>query len=90
MGDRITQPKPHPKSAAASKATANTARAEAGKGKRGRGGKARNARPAKKTAEELDSEMVDYFVAAAPTDAVPAVAPVAATGGDAPMEDEIL
>ena len=91
LGDRITQPKPHPKSAAATKPTGNAARGEGGKGKRGRGGKAKTGRPAKKTAEELDSEMVDYFVAAAPADAAPAAAaPVAPTGGDAPMEDEIL
>jgi len=59
-----------------------------------RGGGARNARPTKKTAEELDSEMVDYFqnggegsgeTAVAATGAA---APVA--GGDAAMDDEIL
>jgi THO complex subunit 4 len=82
------QPKPHPKSAAATKAANDTNAANRGKGaKRGRGGRARNARPAKKTAEELDSEMADYFdAAAAPTEAAPA----AAAGGDAPMDDEIL
>ncbi|OBT54083.1 hypothetical protein VE04_05651 [Pseudogymnoascus sp. 24MN13] len=47
----------------------------------------RRSPPAKKTAEELDSEMADYFDAtAAPAEAA---APVAANG-DAPMDDEIL
>jgi THO complex subunit 4 len=86
--NEYSQPKPHPKSAAATKAANDTGAATRGKGgKRGRGGRARNARPAKKTAEELDSEMADYFdAAAAPTEAAPA----AAAGGDAPMDDEIL
>jgi len=59
LSERVTQPKPQPKSAAASKATTNGATRGNGRGRRGRGG--RNSRPAKKTAEELDSEMADYF-----------------------------
>ncbi|KAG9239199.1 putative mRNA export protein mlo3 [Amylocarpus encephaloides] len=86
LGDRITgQPKAQPKSAATTKGIlANRA-----KSARGRGGKAKNARPAKKTAEELDSEMVDYFGGAATdTNGTAAVPP--ATNGDATMDDEIL
>jgi len=87
LSERITQPKPQPKSAAVTK----TASATRGRGKGGRGGKgaARNARPAKKTAEELDSEMVDYWQAgAAATETNGAAQPAA--GGDANMDDEIL
>ncbi|KAH8792010.1 putative mRNA export protein mlo3 [Hyaloscypha finlandica] len=86
LSERITQPKPQPKSAAVTK----TAGATRGRGKGGRGkGAARNARPAKKTAEELDSEMVDYWQAgAAATETNGAAQPAA--GGDANMDDEIL
>ena len=59
-----SQPKSQPKSAATTKATTSAAGGNAlgGRaGRRGRGGRARNSRPAKKTAEELDSEMADYF-----------------------------
>lgn len=81
-----SQPKPQPKSAASTKTTSATR----GRGKTARGkGAARNARPAKKTAEELDSEMVDYWQAgAAATETNGAAQP--ATGGDANMDDEIL
>lgn len=84
-----SQPKAQPKSAAATKPAASAAGAR----KARRGGRARNTRPAKKTAEELDSEMADYFNAgnntensgaAAAGDAQPAA------NGDAAMEDEIL
>lgn len=93
-----SQPKAQPKSAAADKSTGNGAKgAAAGKGaaakKQPRRG--RNSRPAKKTAEELDSEMADYFEAApanaaAATETAAAAAPAAAANGDAPMEDEIM
>lgn len=55
-------------------------------GKRGRGG--RVSRP-RKTAEELDSEMADYFGAGTENNENASTAP-AATNGDAPMDDEIL
>ncbi|KAF4633677.1 hypothetical protein G7Y89_g4440 [Cudoniella acicularis] len=84
LSERITQPKSQPKSAAATKATPSTR----GKGTRGRG-KAKNARPAKKTAEELDSEMVDYFGGGS-ADAGASGAAQPAAGGDANMDDEIL
>lgn len=93
----LSQPKSQPKSAAVTKAAPNGAgnastRGKAGRGK-GRGGRAaRSARPAKKTAEELDSEMADYFdaggAAAGETAATNEVAQPAANV-DA-MEDEIL
>lgn len=93
LSERISQPKAQPKSAASTKA--NTAAGTRGKTRgatRGaRGG--RNPRPAKKTAEELDSEMVDYWSAGAATTETEggAAAPApAANGGDANMDDEIL
>lgn len=56
----------------------------------------RSARPAKKTAEELDSEMADYFDASAAaaagttaTENTNAAAPATAAAGDATM-DEIM
>jgi THO complex subunit 4 len=64
-----------------------------GRGRKARGGRnSRNPRPAKKTAEELDSEMADYFDnGGATTDAGATANGVAqsAANGDA-MEDEIL
>ncbi|RFU72977.1 rna recognition domain-containing, partial [Trichoderma arundinaceum] len=62
--------------------------ANASKNRRGR-----NARPAKKTAEELDSDMANYFVGAnneAAGGAAPAAAAPAAGTEDAAMEDEIM
>lgn len=94
LAERTSQPKAQPKSAAADKHNSNAAKANAAKGKGNKPRRARNARPAKKTAEELDSEMADYFVSNStaeggnPEAAAPAPAPVAT--GDAPMEDEIM
>lgn len=91
LTQRISQPKVQPKSAATVKrgaigAKATTAGKPARKGPR----RARNNRPAKKTAEELDSEMADYFEGQnANAEGGNAAAP-AATNGDAPMEDDIL
>ncbi|KAK0389927.1 hypothetical protein NLU13_3500 [Sarocladium strictum] len=90
LADRATQPKSQPKPAVANR------KAPAGKGapaKAGpaKGGKKRgkNVRPAKKTAEELDAEMGDYFNAnSASTET--AAAPAAAGNGDAAMQDEIM
>lgn len=95
LGQRISQPKAQPKSAATVKHSAATAKggaaAAAGKGaKKAVRGRGRSTRPAKKTAEELDSEMADYFDGAANTENAASGAPAAASGGDAPMEDEIL
>ncbi|KAF4776638.1 RNA recognition domain-containing protein [Colletotrichum scovillei] len=100
LAERTTQPKAQPKSAANNKRNNNNNNnANAGKGgpaAAGTGGKKprakRTGRPAKKTAEELDSEMADYFESGAnPNEnaAAPAPAP-AATNGDAAMEDEIM
>jgi len=91
LSERITQPKAQPKSAAATK-TAVTGATRGGKarGRGGRGGRA--ARPTKKTAEELDSEMVDYWQTgsnATETQGAAAAAQPAASG-DANMDDEIL
>ncbi|KAK2001266.1 hypothetical protein LX36DRAFT_708669 [Colletotrichum falcatum] len=99
LAERTTQPKAQPKSAANNKRnTANTAnKGAAAPGARGKKPerRARTGRPAKKTAEELDSEMADYFESgtnAAGDNTAPAAAASApaATNGDAPMEDEIM
>ncbi|OAA67227.1 RNA annealing protein [Niveomyces insectorum RCEF 264] len=101
LGQRITQPKPNPKSAATDKRAGNAAKSAAGtKGpaKKPNNRRARSGRPAKKTAEELDSEMADYFVGnSGNTNGAPAAAAgtngtAAASGatGDAPMDDEIM
>lgn len=91
LSERITQqPKPQPKSAAPK---ANAASGTRGKGRGGaRGGRGgRNPRPAKKTAEELDSEMVDYWQSGATTtEAEGGAAAQPAANGDANMDDEIL
>lgn len=86
LSERIAQPKAQPKSAAATKSAASTGAGTRGKAGRGRGRGGRNARPARKTAEELDSEMADYFE----TGANAAAAPAPATNGDAAMDDEIM
>ncbi|KAI1102308.1 RNA recognition domain-containing protein [Jackrogersella minutella] len=92
LTERITQPKAQPKSAANDKKKEAASKA-AGSGTRGRKRRGpRSSRPAKKTAEELDHEMADYFdaAAAAQNENANGAAPAAATNGDAPMEDEIL
>lgn len=95
LAERTSQPKPQPKSAAADKHNANAAKGGvAAKGPANKRRRGRNNRPAKKTAEELDHEMDDYFVGTAPgasanNDAATA-APAVPASGDAPMEDEIM
>lgn len=88
LGDRIQQ-KAQPKSAASTKSATNAKNGEEssrGRKRGGRGGKGGNAnRPAKKTAEELDSEMADYFTSNA--DAAPATN---GTAADNAMIDEVL
>ncbi|KAI3392498.1 hypothetical protein diail_5633 [Diaporthe ilicicola] len=93
LSQRVSQPKATPKSAAADKASAKGAKPAAGgrggaAGKRGRAGRPKNARPAKKTADELDAEMADYFDGA--KSGGDATAAAATNGGDAAMEDEVL
>lgn len=95
LTERITQPKAQPKSAAATRKR-DTATKDAGasgatrgaRGKRARGG--RSARPSKKTAEELDSEMADYFDATNQNENATSAPAPAAASGDAPMDDDIL
>lgn len=85
LSERIAQPKAQPKSAANTKTTNSNAR---GRGKGGRGG--RSGRPAKKTAEELDSEMADYFGGEVANGNENAAAPAnGVTNGDA-MDEEVL
>ncbi|EAQ86635.1 hypothetical protein CHGG_07888 [Chaetomium globosum CBS 148.51] len=92
LAQRIAQPKAQPKSAAAVKknATAGKGNAAASKGakKTARGG--RSNRVVKKTVEELDSEMADYFVGGNTDNNANAAAPPAAAGGDAAMEEDVL
>ncbi|KAL1839607.1 hypothetical protein VTJ49DRAFT_1310 [Mycothermus thermophilus] len=92
LAQRIVQPKAQPKSAATVKQNGATAKAGAAatKGaKKPRRG--RSHRPVKKTAEELDSEMADYFDNANAADAnANAAAPAAAAGGDAAMDEDVL
>ncbi|KAK8087058.1 RNA recognition domain-containing protein [Apiospora phragmitis] len=96
LTDRITQPKSQPKaqpkSAASTKkdtATKDTGSGAAGARGRGRGARrVKSARPAKKTAEELDSEMADYWGSGNPNENANGSAP-AAGNDDAAMEDEI-
>ncbi|KAB5582504.1 hypothetical protein GE09DRAFT_1075205 [Coniochaeta sp. 2T2.1] len=98
LGQRISQPKAQPKSAATVKhgaganAAAGAKTGAAAKNSRNKPRRARSGRPTKKTAEELDSEMADYFVAGSNENgaAAPAAAPAAATSTDAPMDDDIL
>ncbi|RYP23274.1 hypothetical protein DL765_001183 [Monosporascus sp. GIB2] len=93
LTERITQPKAQPKSAANDKKKEAAGKA-ASSGARSRGGKKkpRNARPAKKTTEELDSEMADYFESGnqQTNENANGGAPAATNGGDAPMDDEIM
>ncbi|KAK2018927.1 hypothetical protein LZ32DRAFT_653664 [Colletotrichum eremochloae] len=97
LAERTTQPKAQPKSAANNKRNIANAsnKGAAAPGARGKKPerRARTGRPAKKTAEELDSEMADYFESgtnAAGENAAPSAAAPAAANGDAPMEDEIM
>ncbi|KAH9865476.1 hypothetical protein J1614_009060 [Plenodomus biglobosus] len=92
LADRVTQPKkdkPKPATAAKAAPAATRGRGEArGRGK-GRGG--REARPKKKTVEELDAEMADYFPSGeANTTAGSADVAPATTAGDTAMDDEML
>ncbi|QUC16492.1 uncharacterized protein UV8b_00733 [Ustilaginoidea virens] len=89
LAERTAQPKPQPKSAASGKGGAGGGVGKASNGAKGAANKkrrGRSARPAKKTADELDTEMANYF---AKSDEG-ANNGSAAAGGDAPMEDEIM
>lgn len=93
LSQRVSQPKATPKSAATDKASGKGAKPASGArggaaGKRGRAGRPKNARPTKKTADELDAEMADYFDSA--KSGGDANAAAATNGGDAAMEDEVL
>ena len=79
-----------PKSAANDKRGGNAAKATTATNGATKGRRGRNARPLKKkTAEELDSEMADYFTGTEGNTEGAAGAAPAATNGDAPMEAEI-
>ncbi|KAI2642268.1 hypothetical protein GGS21DRAFT_297405 [Xylaria nigripes] len=86
LTERITQPKAQPKSAANDKKKdARKAANSTAQGRKKRVG--RSSRPAKKTAEELDSEMADYFHSVDQNENTNGAA--ANTNGDAAMDDEI-
>lgn len=83
MGDRITNPKAQPKRATAAKADSGATRGRGARGRTGGRGGTREKRGKPKTADELDAEMTDYFVANGtngPDDAASGDAPAA--GGD--------
>ncbi|KAK4190025.1 hypothetical protein QBC35DRAFT_118687 [Podospora australis] len=88
LAQRIATPKAQPRSAATVKPKAGAAAAGKAGAKKGPARKGRSNRPAKKTAEELDSEMADYFVNSNADNNN--AAPAAAAGGDAPMEEDVL
>lgn len=93
LAQRIAQPKAQPKSAATVKHGANGAKGAPAAGKNGAKKaprKGRSSRPAKKTAEELDSEMADYFENANTEATANNAAPAPAAGGDAAMEEDVL
>jgi len=91
LSERIAQPKAQPKSAAVTKAAGAGTGARGRGGRGGRGGRARSSRPTKKTAEELDSEMVDYFAVNGTENAAGSTGNTQpAANGDAAMDDEIL
>ncbi|AEO71430.1 uncharacterized protein THITE_2123770 [Thermothielavioides terrestris NRRL 8126] len=92
LAQRIAAPKAQPKSAAAVKQNGTGAKgsAAAGKSTKKTGRRGRSNRPVKKTAEELDSEMADYFESANTENNAGGAAPAAAAGGDAPMEEDVL
>ncbi|KAM4059210.1 RNA recognition motif domain-containing protein [Hirsutella rhossiliensis] len=89
LAERTTQPKAQPKSAATSKQGGASNHGAASKGAANKKRRGKSARPTKKTAEELDSEMADYFVSSASNENVASGA-AAPTNGDAAMEDEIM
>lgn len=88
LAERVSQPKKDkPKPATATKAAGAGAK---GRGaKRGRGGRVGRPREKKKTVEELDAEMADYFPAGdGGNDAM--VTNGAAPAADTAMDDEML
>ena len=83
--------KPKPATADKEKGSAAAARGRGGRRGRGRGG--RNPREKKKTLEELDAEMEDYFPAGEGGNAAAVTNGGAAgqnAGGDTAMDDEML
>lgn len=85
-----SQPKKDkPKPATASKAAA-TAAAKGRGAKRGRGGRVGRPREKKKTVEELDAEMADYFPAADGGNDAMVTNGAAPAAADTAMDDEML
>ncbi|OKL57557.1 hypothetical protein UA08_07138 [Talaromyces atroroseus] len=84
LSERVTQSKAQPKPATATKNTA-----AAGRRGRGRPRKAKNPSQRKKTAEELDAEMVDYFAGSenAPVGAETTNGTAPAANGDEAMAE---
>ena len=88
----VSQPKKDkPKPATAEKAAPAAGRGRGQTRGRGRGRGGREARPKKKTVEELDAEMADYFPSGEGNNATAgADAAQATAGGDTAMDDEML
>jgi THO complex subunit 4 len=98
LADRVTQPKkdkPKPATATKEKTTEAATRGRGGRGGRARGRGGRAPRDKKKTVEELDAEMEDYFPAGeGGNDAMATNGAGAGAGqtavGDTAMDDEML
>jgi len=91
LADRVTQPKKDkPKPATAGKAAPAATRGRGETRGRGKGRGGREARPKKKTIEELDAEMADYFPGGETNAAVVADVAPATTAADTAMDDEML
>lgn len=91
LAERTARPKSQPKSAAVTKQTAANTKTTAGKAGAAKKRRGRDTRPTKKTAEELDTDMADYFKSGSNNENAPAqAAPAAAAGGDAAMEEDIM
>ncbi|CAO2650458.1 Nn.00g017500.m01.CDS01 [Neocucurbitaria sp. VM-36] len=91
LAERVTQPKKDkPKPATAEKAAPAAGRGRGQTRGRGRGRGGREARPKKKTVEELDAEMADYFPSGENNATNGAEGAQATAGGDTAMDDEML
>lgn len=81
-----SQPNAKPKSAAPKAATNGATRGGRKVGRAGRG----RGRPKRKTADELDAEMVDYFDATAATNGAPDDGNVATNGAEQGVVEETM
>ncbi|KAK9354304.1 hypothetical protein V1523DRAFT_408479 [Lipomyces doorenjongii] len=92
LADRM-QPRSQPNAAATKAMPSRTRKATRGRGgvvaragRGGRGGRGAQGRRPKKTTEQLDAEMADYFVQGGTTSQAPQSAPVATAASAAPVD----